>query len=43
VTRGAVLIVLLCAGDKRSQIRDIARAKALAGELENPNDPDKAI
>jgi len=34
VQRGRVLIVLLCGGDKRSQRRDIARAKTLAVELE---------
>jgi len=34
VLRGAVLIVLLCGGDKKSQQRDIARAKVLAAELE---------
>jgi len=34
VQRGRVLIVLLCGGDKRSQRRDIARAKTLAAELE---------
>ena len=32
--RGAVLIILLCGGDKRSQRQDIARAKVLAAELE---------
>lgn len=31
--RGAILIVVLCAGDKGSQSQDIARARALAGEL----------
>ena len=35
VRRGRVLIVLLCGGDKGSQRRDIARAKALAAELED--------
>lgn len=35
VQRGRVLIILLCGGDKRSQRRDIARAKALAAELED--------
>jgi putative addiction module killer protein len=34
VRRGQVLIILLCGGDKRSQRRDIARAKILAAELE---------
>lgn len=34
VQRGDVLIVLLCGGDKGSQARDIARAKALASTLE---------
>lgn len=32
VRRGAALVVLLCGGDKRSQDRDIARAKQLAKE-----------
>ena len=35
VQRGQVLIVLLFGGDKRSQARDIRRAKALAAELED--------
>ncbi|MBF0562213.1 MAG: type II toxin-antitoxin system RelE/ParE family toxin [Alphaproteobacteria bacterium] len=34
VQRGAVVIVLLCGGDKKSQDRDVKRAKALAAELE---------
>jgi putative addiction module killer protein len=34
VRRGAVIIVLLCGGDKRTQQRDIKRALALAAELE---------
>lgn len=34
VQRGEVLIVLLCGGDKGTQARDIARAKALASDLE---------
>ena len=35
VKRGTVLIILLCGGDKRSQSRDIARARSLANELED--------
>lgn len=35
VQRGAVVIVLLCGGDKASQSRDIKRAKALSAELED--------
>ena len=33
VRRGERLIVLLCGGDKGSQARDIARARALAQEV----------
>lgn len=33
VTRQQTLIVLLCAGDKGSQSRDVARAKALAQDV----------
>lgn len=43
VQRGPVLVILLCGGDKRSQTRDIARAKILAAELETPNETDKAV
>ena len=35
VQRRKVLIILLCGGDKRSQSRDIARARILADELED--------
>jgi putative addiction module killer protein len=35
VRRGAVIVVLLCGGDKRTQQRDIRRASALAAELED--------
>ena len=31
--KGAILIILLCGGDKQSQSRDIKRAIALAKEL----------
>ena len=32
--RGDVVIILLCGGDKGSQSRDIARAKAMLADLE---------
>lgn len=35
--RNAVLIVLLCGGDKKTQARDIATAKKLAREWSIPN------
>jgi len=31
--RGRVLVILLCGGDKRTQDKDIKRAKAMAKEL----------
>ena len=34
VTRGSVLIVLLCGGDKSTQAIDIRRAKQIAAEIE---------
>ncbi len=33
VRRGAEVVILLCGGDKRTQERDISRAKLLAAEL----------
>lgn len=35
VQRGKVLVILLCGGDKRTQERDIAKAKTLAEDLED--------
>lgn len=35
VRRGATVILLLCGGDKSTQKRDIAAARAMAVELEN--------
>lgn len=32
--RGEELVILLCGGDKRSQDRDIAKAKEMAADLE---------
>jgi putative addiction module killer protein len=33
--RGDILVILLCGGDKGSQARDIARAKAMAEQMED--------
>jgi putative addiction module killer protein len=33
--RGAMIVILLCGGDKRTQQRDIKRAQALAADLED--------
>lgn len=35
VQRGAVIVVLLCGGDKRTQRRDIRQARVLAAGLED--------
>jgi len=35
VQRGRVLIILLCGGDKKTQTRDIKRAKSLLLDLED--------
>jgi putative addiction module killer protein len=35
VKRGEVLVLLLCGGDKSSQVGDIAKALAMAKELED--------
>jgi putative addiction module killer protein len=35
VRRGDTLVILLCGGDKRSQRRDIKKAKAMAKDLED--------
>jgi putative addiction module killer protein len=34
VQRGDVLVILLCGGDKSSQVRDIAKAKQMAQEYD---------
>lgn len=33
--RGRTIVILLCGGDKRSQSKDIVKAKALAANLED--------
>ena len=38
IRRGPIVILLLCGGDKGSQKRDIARAKALAAQVEDRTD-----
>ena len=35
VRRGPVVVILLCGGDKKTQYADIAKAKMLAGMLED--------
>ena len=35
VRRGAILVILLCGGDKGSQARDIARANLMVQDLED--------
>jgi putative addiction module killer protein len=34
VRKGAVVVILLCGGEKSTQARDIRKAKAMAAELE---------
>lgn len=41
--RGALLIVMLCGGDKSSQRRDIEHARQLAEEWRKQNDGDFSI
>ena len=35
IQRGELVIVLLCGGDKSTQVEDVKRAKALAARLED--------
>jgi putative addiction module killer protein len=35
IQRGELLLVLLCGGDKSTQVEDVKRAKALAARLED--------
>lgn len=38
VRRGKALVVLLCGGDKSTQVKDIEAAKAMAKQLKSEND-----
>jgi putative addiction module killer protein len=38
VRRGKALVVLLCGGDKSTQVKDIEAAKAMAKQLKREND-----
>ena len=40
--RGNTFIILLCGGDKRTQAKDIPRAKRLAAEWSDTNDKEQA-
>jgi putative addiction module killer protein len=39
INRGSVVIVLLCGGDKRTQEKDIRRAKEIAAHLSSEDLP----
>jgi len=39
--RGNTVIILLCGGDKRTQAKDIQRAKRLAAEWSDTNDEEQ--
>jgi len=39
--RGAVVVLLLCGGDKSTQAKDIAKAKELARSWSNDEDEDR--
>jgi putative addiction module killer protein len=44
IQRGALLIVVLCGGDKSTQQRDIRRATEIAARLrDDPTDEDKGV
>ncbi|MEA2953588.1 MAG: hypothetical protein QOJ96_3108 [Alphaproteobacteria bacterium] len=38
VQRGAAMVILLCAGEKRTQTRDIKRAHVMAREMRRDDD-----